>query len=1426
MADPVFADSGHFTQQELPDSPHARREVVRARQAVSGSDYQTQQSAGSLGFFATSYEMYMQETMVGDMMRYGIVPVDKRYFNYEYKPGGFNPYKYFVDNRDTLEDMEIHIKSYLFEDVYDEDQFKARVDRLRMAQRYRDQLANGNFAGMLVGGIAGFADITTLLPGIGLAKKANTIRRIGSWALAGGYYSAVQEAALHTRQELRTLDESIYNTIGGTVIGGGFGVFGRAIDPTSPMYYKGAGNPLSPQNPVRLGIGRIGAGMSNNVVLQPIIKNGEATWKLAAETPVGKSVGAAAAKSAEIAKSGAVTAQGAARVPIKAIGKAGEFATKKLGAVTSPIVRGLTSTSKTMRDYTQSMFNIGGIMTEGIRSGIAKFSVEDYKLVYQQRFENEVLAQAHDEYVSLRIDLSGGKAFSETQATLADAKQRGKQLAKDVMAGPNARPERQRQLTDDKVLNEWEFHDLTYKQLYDDITPEEVANLVSRFGEDGAQRIITAAQRQSDRIHAMNKNFAEVMREKGYEFEDLGKDYGVAQLWNARGIKEFRDEARMFFLEVLGTKPTDDFIADYGLTPEQFAKLGQEEVTVTVNGKPTKLNIEEGRIQKTEMLEEWNAGEKTLEEAELDARIDAAEDTVRRTQREAVLAGRSQRTHWTDIKNASLDELKKLLDKKNAQRARSKAETDKLKAERKKAGEELKAAEEEMKVRANQFHDVTKATAKNKKQRGAEVKEAEALLKMVEGEGTGASKADNDFARDQVIRADNELRLSGDDALDAAVKEAAKKPVSSRRLATLQERIRQLDMRIKMKQDAMDALDLKLEAFAKTLGEATARKKSLMDMKKLKTQLANETKKAARKAKRDLKKLKRTKRKTEAKAPLHLYVDELLEKLGNQKKDPLGGFESELIITESGRTKRRHIRLTNAQRRRAIELGILDADLYRVMMKSVDDLTTRFALNDAFGNKGISTMIEDIQNGIRDDFRPMIDQAKAAGKQRRVRQLEKQRDKSLKDVENGFARQLGVLGLPENAESMLAWAGQMARQFNYVRYGSGFLIPSTADLSNVVFTSGFGTFTAKNFVAWNRTMSGMNNREIRLLAIGSERILHNSTVMKMNQAEAGREMTGVGNYGTMKHYTTSTTERVLGGLSEATNIASGMSWWNTRLKALAMVQMQDTFVRHLNKWDSILSAASANNMNSQKIIAEMASLGLGADEIRLIRKMMAKHEPELVEGVYELNMGRWLDEGLEGQNAYEAVNIALNNVATRAIMTPGKGDTPFLMSNNFFKMMLQFQTYGFVSLNKYMLPAFQRMATYGDMQAFMSMVLAAGLGYGIVAATDLKRSGEIKDRSLGQWGYDIVDRAGFLMMLSTPISAGIQQAGLTGSSRYTMEKNRLALIAGPSGGLINDLWDLGDSAIAGDGDRMSQVATKLMPFKLYKQIADVALEKF
>ena len=1427
MGDIMFgSDTDYFQPQELPDGQAARAALVRDRTSQRGNENYAFQGAKSIGFFETTYEMYMQETYIGDSIRYGIVPTDSALLNFEFNPtNDFNPYRYFSENRDTLGDMEEHIRGYLFDNVSSESQFQERVERFRLYEEKKAELANGSIAGMIVGGIAGFADVTTLIPIVGWGKRLHSLGKVGKYAYAGLFTSAVQEAALQTRQELRTYEESLYNIGGGVVMGGGFGVFAKALDPESALYYKGRANPMNPENPVRMGIGRIGTGMVDNVVMRPVLRNGERVYERVSESPFGQSVGAAVRDTTQMAKTGTLTAGGAAGVPLRAIGRGGLWATKKLGVQVSPIVRGLEAKSPKMREFTESMYNLGGILTEGMKMGKFNPSVEDLKMLYMSRLEHEVIPAAQQRYTELRMKLAEnvGKTYSPAFQTVASTGGRVKALAKDIAAGPTKTP-RERGLNAAGVLDDWEFHDLTYKALYDDITVEEIALLEKRFGKEGTEDIIKAANDQAEMIHDLNAMQMEDMKRLGMDVEDLGREYGVAQLWKSEGVRAMRDESYGFFMKLFRGNPSEEFLEEYSLTGDQFDKLGLEDVTVVRNGGESEtVTKAEGVTIKNEILDDWAHGEAGADISRLEQELEIATEKARRTKRDAVLAARDMRKSWTEIKTASLKELKEILTKRVALRDRGVAELKLRKAEKAKLEAELKSALEEANVRANQYHDTLSGRSRIGKQRQAAVTEAEALLKMTDELGSEASKAEIEWARANQIKADNDLARTGEDALTEAVDKAAKLPVSSRRLATLRERIRTLDNVIKAKTDMLTKLDARLGRYEKIVNEATANKQNLMDLQKLQRKMLKDAQKESGKAKRAERKLKRQVKKENAKAPLHEYVEDLLDKLGNNEADAFGGFDSE-FITVSGRTKRRHLRLTKEERREAIRLGILRDDLYGILGKSNDDLSTRLALRDIFGNKSEGDIVKDTIRAIKDDYNALINRAK--GKPRLIKKLEKEREKAAADVENGIKRQLGILGLSQNADSGWAFMGQLARAFNYVRYGSGFLIPSQADLSNVFFTSGFGTFTLKNGRAWARTMNGHANHEIRMIALGSERILHSSTVMKMNQAEAGKETAGIGDFGSLTHYTTSTAERVMGGMAEATNVASGMAWWNTRMKALAMVQMQDTFVRHALKYDDILASASAGNLKSEKIIAEMASLGMGADEFRIITKMMDKYPPELVEGIYELNMGRWLAEGKEGQRAFDAIQVGLNSTATRAIMTPGKGDTPFLMSDGFYKTVLQFQTYGFVSLNKYMVPAFQRMATYGDMEAFLSMCLASALGYGIVAATDIKRSGEVKDRSPTQWGYDIVDRAGFLMFLSTPISAASQQFGMTGASRYSMEKNRMALLLGPTGGLINDTWDLADATIAGDTDRMSQVGSKLMPFKLYKQIADVALEQY
>lgn len=290
------------------------------------------------------------------------------------------------------------------------------------------------------------------------------------------------------------------------------------------------------------------------------------------------------------------------------------------------------------------------------------------------------------------------------------------------------------------------------------------------------------------------------------------------------------------------------------------------------------------------------------------------------------------------------------------------------------------------------------------------------------------------------------------------------------------------------------------------------------------------------------------------------------------------------------------------------------------------------------------------------------------------------------------------------------------------------------------------------------------------------------------------------------------------------------------MKALAMLEMQHNMYEQLAKtirkpdgtivssYENTLQLASAGDKAAEKQIALLASSGLGKEQARRLIKMMNKHKPDGKDGTYELEMNRWLDEGIEGQMAYEDAMTAFRRVANRAVMTPGVGDTPLFMSKPVWKTIGQFQTYGFVAVNRYVVPGVQRGMTYNDMDALLSFGFTTIMGSTVVLLKDMMNKGEIKDRNTGEWMYDIVDRSGMLMYMSTP-SAGVYNmaAYWVGSksrpSRYSQTSSRLATMGGPAGGLANDILDTFDSARYGQGAAAGEKAMKLLPFQNYLRIA-------
>ena len=1354
--------------------------------------YSTEDNAG---FFETAGLMWQQETNLGSSITYGFES-DRNGASYDYDKK-FNPIKLWYDNQDEFGDITPYIRAGMFNDVVNEKQFKDRRMRLLDEQDRRKRIANGSGWGIVAGMGLSLIDISTLVP-FGWATKGKTLYKVGKMAFGAGVLTAAQETVLHMQQDLRTTEESLLNVGISVPIGGGMGVFVSALNPKSRLSPKHPENPFNKDNPIRMGIAQWGKAASESAVVQPVTKAGRRTFQIVSDS----SVGAAAVKVGEVTKAGIVTK------PLKLLHKA------------TPVGRMLYARSSKARDAILKLVDTGGILTDTMGMGRAQLSAEDFKARFMGGFEN-IFINHVDRYNTLRMRLEGrtGGIQNEAVQQIGDTTRRVGRFFRDLPTTARGGQVERGVGQGGAHFEDFEFQDVIYRVLHDEDMDPVIDGLRQRFGDDGAQDILDTARQQADDIHAVNQMMEDAMVEAGMikEWQRMGREYGLAQLWNPKAMRgSNRQAAIRFFMEKFLNKPTDDFLMDgWGMTGDQFEMLGKAEVKI---GDET-FDVARGLDQRNEILEEWSGDtfDRQVTQAEIELRIHEA--TYEAARREAVWQGRDLRKSETDYRKATVEEAKKILEMRIAERERAALERDRLRLEKQEIDTELARLAEEQSVRMNQFVDTGRWQRKYTAERKSEVEQSEDLLSALEKEDGGAPLADIEEARRMLTEADNELALVGDDALDAAVADAATKPVYSRVLSKLQERQRQIVKQMSRIDRRLERLDPKINKVSQAVASASDAVIRVRNGRVALRALKKEADKNVREQRRGVKKAKKNLRMQQGKLPVHSYVEDLVDTLGKQNKIPRGILESEVFV--SGRTKTRKIILSNEERREAINLGLLRDDLYQVMYSSHEDISQRLALRKMFGTEDVT----DVARSIRDDYDSMIANARKRGlTDRYIKSLEKERDAMTRDVQGVWERTLGMHGLPEDSEGFINWTLQKLRAWNFVKYGTGFLVSSLTDPASVALTSGFHALSTKNMRAVRKAMKGMRSDEIRRFATISERVLHNSRTLKIADASDIAVMSGIGNQGTIKHGLTSNFDRVMQGMSNTASVMSGMLWWNTRLKALGMMEMQHNLVGLMKDYDSLLTAASAGNKKAELEIAKLASIGIGEEQARRINKMMAKHEPVLDEGVYELEISRWLDEGDEGHAAHADVEFALRRVANRAVMTPGIAETPLLMSKQGWKTILQFQTYGFVVVNRFITPALQRGMTYNDMDAFMSMAFAAGLGTVVVGLKDLQRSGEIKERSPVEWAYDVLDRSGYLMYLTVPSSMAFNMAnvafGLKEAPSRFANRNQWTLFLGPSFATAEDISGSIFNLAHGDAEQAGKHAMKLVPFQILKNVGD------
>lgn len=91
------------------------------------------------------------------------------------------------------------------------------------------------------------------------------------------------------------------------------------------------------------------------------------------------------------------------------------------------------------------------------------------------------------------------------------------------------------------------------------------------------------------------------------------------------------------------------------MTPEQFAKLGREEVKI---GDDV-FDVGRGADQRQEILEEWSGDSFDRQVLQAELEVSLAEAQLESARREAVWSGRDLRKSDTDYRKSSIAEAKR-----------------------------------------------------------------------------------------------------------------------------------------------------------------------------------------------------------------------------------------------------------------------------------------------------------------------------------------------------------------------------------------------------------------------------------------------------------------------------------------------------------------------------------------------------------------------------------------------------------------------------------------------------------------------------------------------------------------------------------------------------------------------------------------------
>lgn len=376
---------------------------------------------------------------------------------------------------------------------------------------------------------------------------------------------------------------------------------------------------------------------------------------------------------------------------------------------------------------------------------------------------------------------------------------------------------------------------------------------------------------------------------------------------------------------------------------------------------------------------------------------------------------------------------------------------------------------------------------------------------------------------------------------------------------------------------------------------------------------------------------------------------------------------------------------------------------------------------------------------------------KAAKNEKSRKELIKERDENIEDLLAMRDLIRGTYMIPADPNSMVSRGIRIAKNYNAMTMLTG-AMAAAPDIGRLVTANGLRKSMGSLFEALykNRKLYKMGRAEAQSVGESFEFWLNHRAAQMADLGDS---------YGFHNRF-----EKFAEGLSHANFMVNGMSMWNDFVKASTSVVVS---TKILTDVEAVMRGTA-----SAKQKERLAVSGIGKAETESIYAMKDKwYRSE--------NNVFGQAESWDNQIAKEAFQNAISKEINTIIVTPGLGDRPLFMSNQYMSLIGQFKSFAFGSHMRVLMPALQAM----DKDTAVQIAMMVAIGGVVAEIRNTQLNGP--DMSFNDYLLQGTVRSGVtgLIMdadsfLASTTGLGIQST--FGDTIPPSQKSMLEAVAGPS----------------------------------------------